>query len=343
MFAAHVGPDPATAGGFLGAVMQFAHGRSSALFATLAGVSLALMTGRQQPRTSVAGRQAMARIVIRAVILLGLGTVLTMLDTPVDVIIAYYGVYFLLALPLIRLRARALAITAATLAIAGPLASFAIRSALEPDPSDGLVGLLLTGTYPAITWMPFVVAGMALGRVDLTSDAVRTRLALLGPALALLGYGGSWLALEVFGGRQALLAVSPDAMGQLAGESGTVGTDSPAALLVASPHSGTPFEIAGALGVAITVVALALLAVRHVHRLLAPVIAVGAMSLTAYVGHVLAIGALGIEDLPGPSVGVLFGFILVTALAATLWQRLFRRGPLEHLLNLATRPAQLVR
>jgi hypothetical protein len=220
MFAAHVGPDPATEGGLLGAVMQLAHGRSSALFAMLAGVSLALMTGRQQPKTGVGGRQAMVRILARAVILLALGTVLTMLDTPVDVIIAYYGVYFLLALPLIRLRALTLAVIAAVLTVVGPLASFVIRSAFDVGPPDGIGGLLLTGTYPAITWMPFVVAGMALGRIDLTSDSVLTRLGLLGPALALLGYGGSWLALEGLGGQAALLAAAPDAMRQLAGEPG---------------------------------------------------------------------------------------------------------------------------
>ncbi|MFC0439896.1 heparan-alpha-glucosaminide N-acetyltransferase domain-containing protein [Kutzneria buriramensis] len=343
MFAAHVGPDPAVEAGITGAVMQFTHGRSSALFAMLAGVSLALTTGRQQPEVGVQGRQAVVRIVIRAVVLVALGMALTMLDTPVDVIIAYYGVYFLLALPLIRLRARTLAAVAAGLAVVGPLASFWVRSVVDFGAPDGIVGLLLTGTYPAITWMPFVIAGMALGRLDLGSPTVLRRLALLGPALGLLGYGGSWLALEVFGGREALLAGSPDALQQLNSESGAVTTESPAALLVAFPHSGTPFEIVGALGVAITVVPLAIAAVSRIRWLLLPVIAVGTMSLTAYVGHVLAIGALGVKELPGPSLTVLIGFIVVTTVAAALWKRLVGRGPLEYLVALATRPALLVR
>jgi hypothetical protein len=36
---------------------------------------------------------------------------------------------------------------------------------------DGVLQLLFTGGYPAVTWMPFVFAGMALGRLDLTAVA----------------------------------------------------------------------------------------------------------------------------------------------------------------------------
>lgn len=50
MFAAHVGP-PADDGSIVGAIMQAAHGRSSILFALLAGVSLALMTGGSAPKS----------------------------------------------------------------------------------------------------------------------------------------------------------------------------------------------------------------------------------------------------------------------------------------------------
>lgn len=39
----------------------------------------------------------------------------------------------------------------------------------------------------------------------------------------------------------------------------------------------------------------------------------------------------------------LLGFIAAAVLAATVWVRFFRRGPLEHLLRVATGPAQFVR
>ncbi|AHH99157.1 heparan-alpha-glucosaminide N-acetyltransferase domain-containing protein [Kutzneria viridogrisea] len=349
MYAAHVGPDPETEGGVLGAVLQLAHGRSSALFAVLAGVSVAILTGRTEPVSGRDRRQAMTRIAIRAVILVVLGIALALLDTSVAVIIPYYGVYFLLALPLVRLRARALAVLAAVFAVVGPQLSFAIRFAgavpqtETPDTVvDGIAELLVSGTYPAITWMPFVIAGMALGRIDISTAPVLRRIAWLGTVLLLAGYGGSWLALNVFGGRAALLA-SPHAAAVAASEPGAVSTDSLAGLLVATPHSGTTFEVLGALGCALLVVAGATWLTRKPRVLLVPVIAVGRMSLSAYVGHVLAMWLLDPETMSTPPLLVLLGFVLTTAALATLWSRAFRRGPLEHLLYLATTPARLIR
>ncbi|MFF8968471.1 hypothetical protein [Streptomyces sp. NPDC014995] len=58
-----------------------------------------LITGRLEPTTGLAGRQAKARIVIRAVILLVVGTAPAMTNFDGGVIINFYAVYFLLALP----------------------------------------------------------------------------------------------------------------------------------------------------------------------------------------------------------------------------------------------------
>jgi hypothetical protein len=54
-----------------------------------------------------------------------------------------------------------------------------------------VLGLLFTGFYPTITWMPFVIAGMAPARLDLSQVAVRWRLAALGAALTVAAYGMS--------------------------------------------------------------------------------------------------------------------------------------------------------
>lgn len=213
MFVVHIGPSASAVDGVGAWVRGLAEGRSSALFATLAGFSLMLIAGRLEPKTGLAGRQAKARIAIRAVILLALGTVMAMAYGGV-VILAFYGLYFLLALPLVRLPARTLAIIAATIAVVMPPLAFGVRSLLtEPvtaalkayDPLDriggvGILDLLVTGFYPAITWMAFVIAGMALGRLDLTDGTVRRRLAALGPALAVFAYGTSWLLGRLFDG-----------------------------------------------------------------------------------------------------------------------------------------------
>lgn len=72
-------------------------------------------------------------------------------------------------------------------------------------------------------------------------------------------------------------------------------------------------------------------------------IAVGSMSLTAYVFHIGAIRVLGVGELPGPPLHVLLGFIAAITVFAALWSRRFRRGPLEWLLGKATKPAELIR
>ncbi|MGK5628163.1 DUF418 domain-containing protein [Streptomyces sp. URMC 123] len=370
MFAAHVGPDPSV-GGPVGAAMELSHGRASALFATLAGLSLALMTGRREPKAGLERRQAMARIVLRAAVLLALAGALAAYGSPVDVILSYYAVYFLLALPFLRLRARALAVAAAVWAVGGPLLSFGARALvghgtwaealgswvpLGPTVGDALLTVLLSGSYPAMTWMPFVLTGLALGRADLTAARLRRRLAVAGPALAVTGYGLSWLIVRAWDGARAAIEsgghVPGGRLGRGAGvwetgfEQSVVPTDTPAWLLVASPHSGTPFEVIGNMGVAVTLIVAALAAtdaLRRGRRLLAPVLAVGTMSLTAYVGHIVAIRAFGIDRWVQPPLYVVALFAAGATAFAALWSRRFRHGPLEGLLRAATKPARFVR
>ncbi|MBE3010597.1 DUF418 domain-containing protein [Microbispora sp. NEAU-D428] len=363
MYVVHIGPPLSATQGVASWIRYLADGHSSVLFATLAGFSLMLIAGRREPKTGLAGRQAKARIAIRAVILLALGTAMAMEFGGV-IILGFYGVYFLLALPLVRLSARTLAITAAALALVTPQLAFALNSLLSEsvqqsisayDPlhrlSDvGVLDLLLTGFYPALTWMPFVIAGMALGRLDLSSGTVQRRLAALGAALTVTAYGMSLL----LAGKDALRSLAED--GSSSSGSGSVPLDSgsfepdlsASSLLTAGPHSGTTFDIIGSVGVAILVIVGATVAMDRLprlRRLAKPVIAVGTMSLTAYVGHFLAQSALSVPAGTGTQQSwvPLLLFILGATLFAAIWSRFFRRGPLEYLLNAATKPAKYIR
>ncbi|MFF7901690.1 DUF418 domain-containing protein [Streptomyces sp. NPDC088817] len=372
MYSAHVGPD-VTVGGPVGFLLETARGRSSALFAVLAGFSLIILTGRPCPRTGRAGRQAMARVVIRALVLVALGYALTALGTGVDVILSFYGLLFLAVLPLYRLRAGVLALIAAATALVLPQILFVVRKSIEDgqwadavvarDPlaritgTDGVVGLLFTGGYPVLAWIPFLVAGMAVARLDLGRPGVRSRLAAAGGALALLGYGGSWLALRLV--PRALTTVSAATDGSSANSAwwsdrvGDTGDHVPPAwLLVAAPHSETTFSILGNTGVALVVMAVCLTVADRLPRLTraaGPVAAVGMIALTVYVLHIVALWFLSdvchvaaIDDDGMSGLPVLLAFIAAAVLLATVWTRLFRRGPLESLLHLATGPARHV-
>ncbi|NSL43097.1 DUF418 domain-containing protein [Streptomyces sp. 8P21H-1] len=371
MYAAHVGPDPSTTGGATGFVMELAHGRASALFAFLAGFSIVLMTGRRTPKTGREGRRAVAKVLIRAVVLLALGTWLNSTDTPVEVILAYYGLLFVLVLPFRRLRPALLAVLAAGTALLLPQLLHPVAQSAENgtwsdtvlryDPlarvsdTDGFVELLFTGGYPAPAWIPFVLAGMAAARLDLASTAVRVRLAATGAGLAVLGYGGSWVALHLVPGVRDALTADIREEGYGSGSalslwwSDTAGYpsgDTAAWLWAASPHSETTLSVVGNTGVALAVLAGCVAAVDRLprlRRLVAPVTAVGAMSLTAYVFHVVGIQVLGIEELPGSPLRVLAGFSAAVTLLAVVWSRFFRRGPLEQVLGAATGVAHFVR
>ncbi|MES5819441.1 DUF418 domain-containing protein [Streptomyces sp. RG80] len=371
MYIVHIAPMP-SAGNDLGSwVYSLAEGRSSALFATLAGFSLMLIAGRLEPKTGPAGRQAKARIAIRAVILLALGTVLAMEYGDI-IILAYYGVYFLLALLLVRLSARTLAIIAAGIALVMPQLAFVLKMWLSDsvqqsinayDPLEklstvGVLDLLLTGLYPTITWMAFVIAGMALARLDLTAATVQRRLAALGASLTVGAYGlatllGGTSAVLSFGGGggpssgsgAGSMGSGPGAGSMGSGSGGPV--QSASDLLGAVSHTGTTLDTIGCLGVAILVIVGATVAIDRLprlRRLAKPVIAVGTMSLTAYVGHFLAQSAW-----PASGAGTtkswvpVLTYILGAIVFAAIWSRFFRRGPLEYLLNAATKPAKYIR
>jgi hypothetical protein len=182
------------------------------------------------------------------------------------------------------------------------------------------VDLAVTGPYPAVIWSTFVLVGLAVGRCDLGSATVRARLAAVGAGLAVGGYGAGWLTTRWWG---TAASVQAWANGETGPRSWRL-----AWLAGAAPHSGTTFEIAGSVGVALTVIAGCLLAAERFPRLTFPLAAVGTMALTAYSAHVLAGALFG-----GEGNRVWLGCALLTVLAATVWRLTAGQGPLERLLT----------
>ncbi|MDT0303736.1 DUF418 domain-containing protein [Streptomonospora wellingtoniae] len=364
MFVIHVGLGWSLGADGANHFTDLVSGRSAALFAVLAGVSIALLSGGSTPVQGRAMGVALWRVVVRGLLVLPVGVGLTMLGTPVAVILAYYAAFFVLAVPLIDERWKVVAGTAAILAVAGPVASFWLRSLIADGPlarpaalvdaydplvalsGSGLLDLLVTGSYPAMTWLPYVLAGLAVGRLDLTSLRVRAGLLATGSALAALGYGLSWVAMNPMGGRARLEAgysaaamadhggYTSTAQAMAEGFAGTVPVNDWVWLLTALPHSGTPLELAGAGGIAIAVLGLCLLAEPALRWVGYPLAAVGSLALTVYVGHVLLIwvAEYGLwQGTPLEWVTDDLGLtLLVAALGgATLWRLAVGRGPLE--------------
>lgn len=310
-------------------------GRSSALFAFLAGLSIALITGRTEPREGPQMRRSRLRIAVRAALLWCLGIALIMLGTPVLIILPAYAIMFVMTLPFLRARIGTILGAAAFAALISPALIFAISTqGADGSPSflSTLTGagdpvtylpmdVFATGPYPALIFSAYVLVGLAVGRSQLTDIGVQVVMVAAGAGMAALAWGGSALLLT----------------------SGTV-MSSPylTRLATGEAHDYSPVEVLGNLGAALAVTGLLLiltrpnLAGRIAGVVLAPVAAVGAMSLTAYSAHLVAIAILGNDVVWHPeSNGVLLWFIGITLLVCLAWRLLLGRGPLESLLGKA--------
>ncbi|WP_433565451.1 heparan-alpha-glucosaminide N-acetyltransferase domain-containing protein [Nocardia sp. CA-151230] len=313
MITAHVGVLRSPAWHDPGTWPAVASGRSSILFATLAGLSIALLSGRQRPPSGPELVAVRLRILVRALVLFALGSVLTMLDTGIPVILQTYALLFACCLPFLSWSPRRLLISATGWAVAAPPLTVWLSHLIAPscaaDDCSGaqLTDLAVTGTYPGLVWITFALTGLALGRCDLGAAATRTRMLTAGVPLMVLGYGGAWL-LSRMGGS----AVSDWTQ-----------------LRTAEPHSGSTFEIAGSLGFAVTVIALFLLIADRFHPLLFPLAAVGALPLTVYSAHIVAIWLLDNHVTETPGNTLLAVFLAITVAMSVLWVLAAGRGPLE--------------
>jgi uncharacterized membrane protein len=327
MFAAHLARipvlDPADPETWFGIV----HGRSSILFATLAGVSIGIMTGGVRPREGREAHNARLRIAVRALVLFFLGVLLISTGVPVYVILPAYAVLFVLAIPFTGLRARALFVTAAAIAVVMPFIQVWLDSAdFWRTPMGGELGLVLGWHYPFTVWIAFVLAGMGAARADLR----RTR-----TQLWLLGAGG----LLAFGGYGLYAWTRPP--GAASGATTGVETSFWDELWTAADHSTGLLEVIGSGGFALAVLGACLLLCRTWMRwVVLPLRAVGAMPLSAYTAQlvvwwIVALAVLGsARDLTGfRDLDPLGPFVLWTIVGCTAWALLIGRGPLEWLLD----------
>ncbi|KAE8763680.1 heparan-alpha-glucosaminide N-acetyltransferase domain-containing protein [Georgenia thermotolerans] len=314
-------------------------GRSATLFVMVAGISLAFISGGRHPMEGRARRAARANIAVRALLIGAIGLALGYVAT-ISVILAYYGAFFLLAVPLIGLRPRTLAAIAGGLVVVSPLVilgSYALgwHPAFDPltltspftDPIGFVQQLLVTGDFPAVTNMAYICAGMAIGRLNLSSTKVAVRLLVGGTAMALVAWFASRLLLFELGGVQHLLAAgagtTPD---QVVWDPNDV--SSWWWLVPPEHHSGTPTDMVHTLGCAMAVLGAVLLVTRlpAARRLLWPIGVAGAMTLTIYSAHT----PVAASDLMGDNLAARYLLIIGVALPfAVLWHKYFGQGPLE--------------
>ncbi len=350
-------------------------GRASALFAVLAGVGAVLSTRSPLRR----GRRASARwtLVGRGVALVALGLTLSLLPNPILVILVYYGVMFWFLTLVLTWPTWALVLTGSLVAVVTPVLAYLLGLVADiPGPESNnlswlsfgeplvvLRSALLTGTYPALIWLAYGIAGMLVGRALLAAhDAqalrrVCIRVMATGAALWLGGIALAGLSQHVFGGVRAMaldLGVD-DAVAQDALDRGGSGRPLPStvfSLLSAGPHHGTTFDLVITIGFALTAIGvlvwLGTALPPLVRRILTPLTGAGGAPLTIYTAHVLFVGTVTLLMLGKPysqltyeeyvsiddpwflsSAGFYLANVVLALLIGGLLVALGRRGPLE--------------
>jgi uncharacterized membrane protein YeiB len=301
------------------------HGRASILFVLLAGVGVSLLAG---DRSSNRRRKMWTRLAFRAAVLLPVGLALQLLDHGALVILQQYALLFLVAAIAVALSNRALLISGLSVAMLAPVLYLAAWQWQPPwftgyiavitDPPLVIVrDLLLTGAYPVITWTAPLLFGMWLGRQDLRLPVVRWRSVIVGAVVTVTAWGASraliaWLGIP---------------------ESGPTWLR----LILDDPHSQMPLWLIGSMGSAAAVLGLALVAVDRWPRVTWPLVAMGQLALTIYVGHLIAMALWPHLFIRGdffPAMVSVIRFSIVVAFASVVWRRFFSRGPLEAAMRL---------
>ena len=352
MMATHV-LAPVTASGAMSTSHEIASGRASGLFALLAGVSLALVTGGSTPHR---GRRLLgerAGIVVRAVLIGLIGLLLGALPTNIAIILVYYAVLFVMALPFLGLGWRPLAVLALVWSVAGPAVSLVLRADLSSParlvpsfedlaaPGELAQSLLLTGYYPAISWFAYLLAGLAIGRLDLRRPVVAARVALTGTVVAAVTWVVSADLTRDAAVRRALLSTDgggATTWSQLRQQLdlasyGTTPTGSWWWLVPIGPHAGTPFTLLHTIGCAMAVLGLAVLASRVLRRAWAVVFGAGAMTLTLYSLHIVMLTP---DVPPREAPSSYLPQVVVVLLVGAAYALARRRGPMESLVGLGS-------
>lgn len=336
MVSVHVLPEENPEGG-MSLAFGIAGGRGAALFALLAGVSIAFVEKRS--RGDVSGRALAAdraALVVRGLLILLAGLMLGHLDTPIATIIPYFGVLFLLAIPFYSRPSRVLLVAAAVFVVFGPILrqllnlNGLIPEQADPDadytlvtaaqqPLPFLSDMLVTGFYPAAMWMVYLCVGMVIGRQALTSRTLALRLLAWGSALAADGATPELDADEIaevltFGPETTLL---PDSSWWW--------------LATVAPYSETPLSTLHTLGAAMAVLGFTLLITRGGGRVFTPFTAIGGMTLTLYSAHCIV---MMLEILPEDQPVVnLWIQVISFMLFALMWGSSLGKGPLETIIS----------
>ncbi len=314
-------------------------GRAAATFVILAGVGISLISRRARENNDVLALSENRKTLLkRALFLFCFGLVYAPV-WPAD-ILHFYGVYLLIGAALLTASDRKLW----SLSVVTALGFVVLLFFFDYDKGwdwntlhyagfwtfSGMVRhLFFNGFHPVLPWVAFLLAGMWLGRQDLTQTAIRRRLLTCALCAVVAAETLSHLLTA-----EMLTAFPEEDPADIVGLFGT------------APIPPMPLYLISSGGSAITVIVLCTMATErfaHLSGLFQPLVAIGQMALTLYVAHVVfglgileALGSLNDQSITMALFSALCFFTASMAFAL-LWRRYFKHGPLEWAMRTITR------
>ncbi|MFD4466785.1 heparan-alpha-glucosaminide N-acetyltransferase domain-containing protein [Rhodococcus sp. NPDC058505] len=280
-------------------------GFPSALFAVLSGVSLAIMADRgiRSGGDELAGSRH--ALMVRGVLLIALQQLVAPVSGTIFVVLQTIGICYIALACAPRWRTRTLAVLAAWLVAASAVLHAVASVTALPVP--------LLPPYPVTVWAALTVAGILTYRQLLGSTAAQVWTLVVGAAIAIAGAALRNGAIDYEATRAAR------------DRNGLIGV----ALVDPAPHSGGLLDTVTVAAGALAALALCLLVCRGPVSWTRPLQAMGSMSLTVYVAHLVSAGPFSTPSAPA-SLPVLGWTTIVAALAgSTLLSLWFRQGPCE--------------
>lgn len=315
-------------------------GRAAALFVFLAGVGVALLTRRSRESGDRAAVMSDRWLLWRRALFLFVVGLAFRTVWNFD-ILHFYGVYLFAVAFLLTVPSRWVVATGLILTFVFPILFYVVPAQLGISfwgtnhgfyPGDLATDIFFQGYHPFAPWFAFLLFGMVVGRLDLGDRALRRRLLIAGLLMVLVAEGLAQAMLEL-GGLKLGFGIADRALVEAAADS--FGSD---------PYPPMPLFVLAGTGWAMAITMLALgIGRRWADRAwLTPLAHAGQLALSIYVFHgTIGAWAPAWAGYPPPQsltwvLGYCLLFYVVTVLIATLWRRIFARGPLEAVMRWMT-------
>ncbi len=320
-------------GGILSAFFDLLHGKGAALFVVLAGAGISLMVrSARQSGDAVKLSDKRSALLKRAAFLFVFGLLYLPL-WPAD-ILHFYGFYISIGALMAAARSRWIWLVAGLAVLTYPFLLTVVDyeagwnwQTLEYEGFWTAAGfsrnLFVNGFHPVIPWVAFILAGLWLGRQDLTDKRTRKRI--------MLAAGSIFIIVKT---TSSILVKKAESSGFLPPEDALF-------LFGTQPMPPLPFYMVSGTSLSFVIIVLCIVFSEKFKgsRWLDTLVATGQMAFTHYIGHVV-VGMLAIYFFLGENGASLvftfwyaLAFCVASVLFSRFWEKRFGRGPMSWLMR----------